>query len=198
VWTLAQKLAHAIDRMNETIGRATLWLVLVVVLIAAGNALWLYLFKNSSNAWLELQWVLFSALFLLCGGYTLLHAQHVRIDVVYSKFSRRTQLWIDIFGTIFFLFPMALFIAWLSWPIFVETFRSQEVSGNAGGLPVWPARLLVPIGFVLLALQGVSELIKRIAILRGLMPDIEQDNASNAAPIAEFQASPESENNKKT
>jgi TRAP-type mannitol/chloroaromatic compound transport system permease small subunit len=198
VWTLAQKLAHAIDRMNETIGRTTLWLVLVVVLIAAGNALWLYLFKNSSNAWLELQWVLFSALFLLCGGYTLLHAQHVRIDVVYSKFSRRTQLWIDIFGTIFFLLPMALFIAWLSWPIFVETFRSQEVSGNAGGLPVWPARLLVPIGFVLLALQGVSELIKRIAILRGLMPDTGQDDASNAAPIAEFQASPASENSKKT
>ena len=146
-------------------------LVLVAVLVSAGNAVIRYTFNMSSNAWLEIQWYLFSAVFLFCAGYTLLHNQHVRIDVVTGHLSKRAQAWIDIFGTLFFLLPMALTILWLSWPVFVDAFRHNEVSTNAGGLIVWPARLMLPIGFLLLVLQGLSELIKRIAFLRGAIPD---------------------------
>jgi TRAP-type mannitol/chloroaromatic compound transport system permease small subunit len=125
----------------------------------------------ASNAWLELQWYLFALVFLLCSGYTLLHNEHIRIDVVSSRLSRRAQIWIDIFGLIFFLLPMSLFILWLSWPIFMNAWTSGEISGSAGGLVRWPARLMVPAGFLLLSLQGVSELIKRFAYLQGLIPD---------------------------
>jgi TRAP-type mannitol/chloroaromatic compound transport system permease small subunit len=125
----------------------------------------------SSNAWLEIQWYLFSAVFLFCAGYTLLHNQHIRIDVVTGRLSRRAQAWIDILGTLLFLMPMALTILWLSWPVFVDAYQRHEVSTNAGGLIIWPARLMVPIGFLLLVLQGISELIKRIAFLRGMIPD---------------------------
>ena len=110
-------------------------------------------------------------MFLLCSGYTLLHNEHVRIDVVSSHLSRRAQVWIDVFGFVFFLLPMSLFIMWLSWPVFMNAWTSGEISGNAGGLIRWPARLMVPVGFFLLSLQGLSELIKRIAFLRGLIPD---------------------------
>jgi TRAP-type mannitol/chloroaromatic compound transport system permease small subunit len=140
-------------------------------LVSSGNATVRYLFDTSSNAWLELQWYLFSAVFLLCGGYALLHGSHVRIDVVYGRWSRRTQLWIDVFGTVVFLLPMAILILYLSWPVFMNAFMNKEVSSNAGGLIVWPARLLLPVGFFLLVLQGISELIKRLAILQGLLPD---------------------------
>src|SRR3954466_15896763 len=115
------KLSRAIDLLNEKIGRLTYWLVLVAVLISAGNAVIRYAFNMSSNAWLEIQWYLFSAIFLFCAGYTLLHNQHIRIDVVTGRFSKRVQAWIDIFGTIFFLLPMAVTIMWLSWPVFVDT-----------------------------------------------------------------------------
>ena len=165
------KLSHLIDGLNERIGKLAYWLVLAAVLVSAGNATSRSLFELSSNAWLELQWVLFSAVFLLCGGYALLHQSHVRIDVVYSRWSRRTQLWIDIFGTVFFLLPMAILILVLSWPVFMHAYASNETSANAGGLIIWPARLLMPVGFFLLTAQGFSELIKRIAILRGVMPD---------------------------
>lgn len=188
------RLSRLIDRTNDLVGRTSYWLVLVMVIIAAGNAVWLYLFRDSSNAWLELQWYLFSAVFLLCAGYTLLHRQHVRIDVIYGRLARRTQLWIDILGTVFFLLPMALLILWLSWPWFMLSLHSGEVSGNAGGLVIWPAKLLVPIGFALLILQGLSEIIKRVAILRGAMPDTLDEIASKSAPIAEFQASPHEKN----
>jgi TRAP-type mannitol/chloroaromatic compound transport system permease small subunit len=163
--------SSAIDALNERIGRVVLWLVLVMVLVSSGNAVSRYALKLSSNAWLELQWYLFAAVFLLCSGYTLLHNEHIRIDVVSSRLSRRTQVWIDIFGTLFFLFPLSITILWLSWPIFMNAWVSGEISSNAGGLVRWPARLLVPAGFFLLTLQGVSELIKRIAFLRGLIPD---------------------------
>ena len=164
-------MAQAVDAFNERVGKLTHWLILVAVLISAGNAVTRYSLDMSSNAWLEVQWYLFSAVFLFCAGYTLLHNQHVRIDIVSGRFSRRVQTWIDIFGTVFFLLPMAILILWLSWPVFVDAWRSNEVSTNAGGLAVWPARLMLPIGFLLLVLQGFSELIKRIAFLRGLIPD---------------------------
>jgi len=164
-------ISHAIDALNERVGRTVLWLVLAMALVSAANALVRYLFNLSSNAWLELQWYMFATLFLLCAGYTLRHDEHIRIDVVASHLSRRTQTWIDIFGTICFLLPMTTFITWLSWPMFVNAWVSGEMSSNAGGLIRWPARLLVPVGFSLLSLQGMSELIKRVAFLRGLIPD---------------------------
>jgi TRAP-type mannitol/chloroaromatic compound transport system permease small subunit len=164
-------ISRAIDALNERVGRVVLWLVLAMALLSSANAVSRYLFNRSSNAWLELQWYMFAAVFLLCAGYTLLHNEHIRIDVVSSRLSRRTRIWIDIFGTVFFLLPMASLILWLSWPIFMNAWVSDEISSNAGGLTRWPARLLVPAGFFLLTLQGVSELIKRIAFLRGLIPD---------------------------
>ncbi|HEX4985267.1 MAG TPA: TRAP transporter small permease subunit [Burkholderiales bacterium] len=165
---LLLKAAHAIDAVNGRIGRAMIWLVLVMVLVSSANALVRYLFNTSSNAWLELQWYLFAAVFLLCAGYTLLHNEHIRIDVLSSRLPPRARLWIDVAGTLLFLLPVACYVVWLSWPVFVNAWQSGESSSNAGGLVRWPARLLVPAGFLLLALQGVSELIKRVAALRGL------------------------------
>lgn len=164
-------LSRAIDALNEQVGKLTYWLILVAVLISTGNAIVRYTFNTSSNAWLEIQWYLFSFVFLFCAGYTLLHNQHVRIDVVTSHFSRRVQTWFEIFGTVFFLMPMAIAIMWLSWPVFVDAWQSQESSSNSGGLLVWPGRLMLPLGFFLLVIQGFSELIKRVAFLRGLIPD---------------------------
>lgn len=165
------RLSGWIDALTERVGQAARWLILLTALISAGNATARYAFNASSNAWLEVQWYLFAAVFLLCAGYALKHNQHVRIDVVASRFSRRTQAWIEIFGTVFFLLPMALLILALSWPVFVASWKIGEVSTNANGLVIWPARLLVPAGFALLALQGVAELIKRAAFLRGLIPE---------------------------
>lgn len=176
------KVSNLIDSLNNLVGRWASWLTLVAVLVSSGNATVRYIFDNSSNAWLELQWYLFTAVVLLCGGYALLHHQHVRIDVVYSRFTRRTQLYIDIFGTVFFLLPMAMLIMYLSWPVFVNAYVQNEMSSNAGGLVIWPARLMAPVGFFLLALQGFSELIKRIAILQGKIPD---HAAEDAGPTAE-------------
>ena len=164
-------LSKSIDALNERVGKLAYWLILVAVLISSGNAAVRYAFDMSSNAWLEVQWYLFSAVFLFCAGYTLLNNQHVRIDIVSGRFSRRVQTWIEIFGTVFFLLPMAILILWLSWPVFTDAWHSNEVSTNAGGLTVWPARLMLPIGFFLLVLQGFSELIKRVAFLQGLIPD---------------------------
>jgi TRAP-type mannitol/chloroaromatic compound transport system permease small subunit len=164
-------LSRQIDRMNESIGKAVYWLVLISVLISAGNAVMRYTINYSSNSLLEIQWYLFSAVFLLCAPYTLLRNEHIRIDVVVARFGRRTLTWIDIFGTIFFLLPMTLIIMYLSWPMFWQSFASGERSGDAGGLIRWPAKILVPIGFALLSLQGLSELIKRIAFLKGMIPD---------------------------
>jgi TRAP-type mannitol/chloroaromatic compound transport system permease small subunit len=164
-------ISRAIDALNEHVGRLTYWLILVAVLVSAGNAVVRYSLNTSSNAWLEIQWYLFSFVFLFCAGYTLLHNQHVRIDILTAHLSGRKKAWIDIFGTVFFLLPMAIAIMWLSWPVFVDAFRSHEISTNAGGLLIWPGRLMVPAGFLLLVLQGFSELIKRIAFLRGMIPD---------------------------
>lgn len=164
-------LSRQIDRMNESIGKAVYWLVLISVVISAGNAVMRYTINYSSNSLLEIQWYLFSAVFLLCAPYTLLRNEHIRIDVVVARFGRRTLTWIDILGTIFFLLPMTLIIMYLSWPMFWQSFASGERSGDAGGLIRWPAKILVPIGFALLSLQGLSELVKRIAFLKGMIPD---------------------------
>lgn len=165
------RVSRLIDGLNERVGRVMYWLVLVAVIVSAGNAISRKVLNLSSNAYLELQWYLFSALFLFCAGYTLLRNEHVRIDVVAGRFSARTQAWIDIFGTVFFLLPMAVMFIYLSWPIFIRTYVQGEISTNAGGLLIWPARFMVPVGFALLTLQGLSELVKRIAFLTGHGPD---------------------------
>jgi TRAP-type mannitol/chloroaromatic compound transport system permease small subunit len=174
-------LSRAIDTFNERIGLTVSWLVLAAVLISTANAVVRKIFNVSSNSFLEIQWYLFSVVFLFCAGYTLLRNQHVRIDVIAGRLSPQAQAWIDILGTIFFLMPMALTIMWLSWPVFVQAYVRHEVSTNAGGLLIWPARLLVPIGFFLLVIQGLSELIKRIAFLRGLIPDPAQKQHEKSA-----------------
>jgi len=165
------RISRGIDWLNEQIGRVVLWCVLIAVLISAANAIIRKTFDTSSNAWLEVQWYLFSAVFLLCAGYTLLRNEHVRIDVLLHRLPKRTQIWIDIFGLIFFLLPAAVLIAALAWPVFMRAFVSGEMSENAGGLIRWPVYILAPTGFALLALQGVSELIKRFAFLQGLIED---------------------------
>jgi TRAP-type mannitol/chloroaromatic compound transport system permease small subunit len=174
-------LSRLIDRINERIGRTVMWLVLVAVAVSAINAIVRKVFNMSSNAFLEAQWYMFSAIFLLCSAYTLQRNEHIRIDVVAGKLSKRAQTWIDILGTIFFLTPMALLIMVLSWKVFTMSYISNEVSTNAGGLPIWPARALVPIGFFLLLLQGLSELIKRFAFLKGLIPDPTEKVLSKSA-----------------
>jgi TRAP-type mannitol/chloroaromatic compound transport system permease small subunit len=164
-------LSRLIDRLSDRIGQSIYWLVLVAVLISAANAIVRKAFNYSSNSFLEVQWYLFSVIFLFCAGYTLKNNEHVRIDIISGKLSPRARARIDIFGTLFFLFPMAFIIMWLSWPVFVEAYTRHEVSTNAGGLIIWPARLMVPVGFFLLLLQGLSELIKRVAFLKGMIPD---------------------------
>jgi TRAP-type mannitol/chloroaromatic compound transport system permease small subunit len=173
------RLAQTIDALNERIGRALLWLVAVVTLISAANALMRYGFGISSNAWLEIQWYLFGAIFLLGAGYTLKHNGHVRIDVLYGRWSPRGRAWIDLFGTALFLLPLSALMAWLSWHGFSESWNSGEVSSDAGGLLRWPVRLLIPLGFTLLGLQGIAEIIKRIAFLRG------QGTLPHEAPMEE-------------
>lgn len=165
------RLSRAIDWLSEKVGRSVLWLVLAAVLISAANAVVRKVFNYSSNAYLEVQWYLFSAIFLLCAGYVLKRNEHVRIDIISSRLSLRGQIWIDIIGLTLFLLPATLLIVWLSWPLFWGAYESGEMSQNAGGLIRWPVLLLLPVGFALLALQGVSELIKRVAFLRGLIDD---------------------------
>ena len=164
-------LSRVIDALNERVGRLVTWLVLAAVVVSSVNAVVRKVFDMSSNAYLEAQWYMFSAVFLLCAAWTLLRNEHIRIDVVAGRFSRRTQTGIDIFGTLFFLLPMVLLVLYESIPWAWRAMQSGEVSPSAGGLILWPAKILVPIGFLLLLLQAISELIKRIAFLRGLGPD---------------------------
>jgi TRAP-type mannitol/chloroaromatic compound transport system permease small subunit len=161
-------LSRLIDAVNERVGHATGWLVLAAVLVSAGNAAVRYSLNLSSNSWLEIQWYLFSAVFLLGAGYTLKRNEHVRIDVIAGKLSRRAQAWVDILGAMLFLLPMAVIIMVLSWPMFMQSYTGHEISSDAGGLIRWPVKLLIPAGFALLVLQGISEIIKRIAFLRGI------------------------------
>ena len=174
-------LSRAIDRLNDFVGRWIIWAILASTVISGVNAVVRKAFNTSSNAYLEVQWYLFAAAFLLAAGYTLLQGEHVKIDVVYSRFSRRNQNWIDIFGFAFFLLPVCAIILWLSTPFFLQGLRSGEMSSNAGGLIRWPVYLMIPLGFGLLTLQGVSELIKRIAFQMGLIADPAQKKAARTA-----------------
>jgi len=160
-------LARLIDALTERVGRIAIWLVLAATLISAGNALARYALGESSNAWLEIQWYLFGAMFLLAAGYTLKHNGHARIDIFYHRLGARGQAWIDLAGGLLFLLPMAVLLAWLAWPMFYEAWQTQEHSPDAGGLLRWPVKLLLPLGFALLALQGVAAVIKRIGVLSG-------------------------------
>lgn len=164
-------LSRAIDRLSGFFGVVAAWLVLFATLISAGNALSRYLFSASSNAWLEIQWQLFSGIFLLGAAHVLKLNGHVRVDLVYGSVRPRGKLWIDIFGIVFFLFPTMALLTYFSWGFFVPSFLSGEHSSNTGGLLFWPVKLLMPVGFGLVFLQGISELIKRLAALKGLVDE---------------------------
>lgn len=165
------KICRWIDGLNTLVGRAVTWLVLIVAVISAGNAVMRKVFSLSSNAWLELQWYLFGAIFLLAAGYTFLRNEHVRVDVLSQKLPERTQVGIEIFGVLFFLLPASCLVLWLSIPYFWESFVTHELSSNTEGLIRWPAKLLIPAGFLLLILAGLSHLIKCIGFLRGQCPN---------------------------
>ncbi|OIQ73258.1 tripartite ATP-independent periplasmic transporters, DctQ component [mine drainage metagenome] len=181
-------LSRGIDWLNERVGRFALWLILASAIISALNAVVRKVFDYSSNAFLEIQWYLFAAVFLLAAGYTFLHNEHVRIDVLSSKLSPRGRNWIDIIGIVFFLFPFVYETVRLSLPVVINAMASGEMSSNAGGLIRWPVYVLVPIGFSLLGLQGLSELIKRIAFLRGLIDDpmVRKNEKTAEEELAEF------------
>lgn len=181
-------LSKRIDQLSEWIGRQVAWLVLAAVLISAGNAVIRKAFNVSSNAFLEIQWYLFAAVFLLAAGYTLLRQEHVRIDVISGRFSKRVQIWIDIFGICFFLFPFVFMVVKLSIPLVINAYEIKEMSSNAGGLIRWPVFAMLPLGFMLLGVQGISELTKRIAFLQGLIPDPTQKQGSKSPEeeLAEF------------
>lgn len=180
-------LSKYIDALNERIGLGISWALLLAVLICSGNAIVRYSFNISSNAWLEIQWYLFGAIFLLAASYTLRRNEHVRIDVIVGRFSKRTQAWVDVFGFIFFLLPATLLILYFAVPFAMESVRNQEVSSNAGGLIVWPAKILIPIGFLLLTLQGISELIKRVGFLMGKI-DSSVFEKQGSTPAEEIEA----------
>jgi len=173
------KLSQGIDALNSRIGRSLSWLILVAVLISSANAIVRKLFDESSNAWLELQWVLFSVVFLLCAPWTLLGNEHIRIDIVNSFWPKKVRDTIDVIGHTLFLIPLCIVMIVTSVPFFLRSWEINEQSGNAGGLPQWPAKALLMIGFSLLLIQGISELIKRIAIMRGLIPDPHEKQPSS-------------------
>jgi TRAP-type mannitol/chloroaromatic compound transport system permease small subunit len=165
------KISNAIDWVNAQVGKYVIWLILASTVISGVNAIVRKVFNMSSNAFLEVQWYLFAGSFLLAAGYTLLSQEHVKIDVISSKLSKRGQIWVDIIGFVFFLTPVCLAVLWYGIPFFLQGYRSGEMSNNAGGLIRWPVYALIPAGFALLLLQGWSELIKRVAFLQGLIED---------------------------
>jgi len=181
-------ISKRIDAFSEWIGRWVAWLVLFAVLISAGNASMRKAFNMSSNGFLEIQWYLFAAVFLLASGYTLLRQEHVKIDVISGRFSKRTQIWIDIIGICVFLLPFTFMITKLALPLVINAYVTGEMSSNAGGLIRWPVFALLPLGMLLLAIQALSELIKRIAFLQGLVPDPTKKQGSKTAEeeLAEF------------
>ena len=165
------KISRGIDWLSTQIGKYVIWLILASTIISGVNAIARKVFNVSSNAFLEVQWYLFAASFLIAAGYTLLQGEHVKVDVISGRLSKRKQIWIDIIGFTLFLTPMCLAILWYGTPYFIRGFESGEMSNNAGGLIRWPVYAMIPLGFGLLLLQGWSELIKRIAFLQGLIED---------------------------
>ena len=163
--------SRTIDRLNEFIGKTVMWAIFVAILVSAVNAVVRKVFNVSSNAWLELQWYLFGAAFMLASAYTLKQNEHIRIDIFYGTRSRRTQHWIDLVGHVLFLMPFVVLMAWMLVPYTIAAIKSGQVSTNAGGLIIWPARAIMAGGFILLVLQGISEIIKKIAVMRGLIED---------------------------
>lgn len=170
--TFLLQISRLIDALTNRIGQLAMWFVLATTLISAGNAIVRKVFDTSSNAFLEIQWYLFAAVFMLGSGYAFLRNAHVRIDFISSKFSARGRNWVDIGGILLFVFPLCYMMATLGWPLFINALNSGEMSSNAGGLIRWPVYALIPAGFALLALQSVSELIKRFAFLTGNGPDV--------------------------
>jgi TRAP-type mannitol/chloroaromatic compound transport system permease small subunit len=164
-------LSKAIDAFNEKVGRALAWLILVAVIISTVNAVIRKVFNTSSNAWLEAQWYLFGAVFLGCAAYTFLKNEHIRIDIVSSKMSQRYRNIVEIVGHVLFLMPLCIMMIWYGFPFFYSSFRIGEMSTNAGGLIQWPAKLFIPLGFCMLFAQAISELIKRLAFMQGLISD---------------------------
>ena len=181
------KVSRAIDTFNGRLGQIVAWALLAAVVISAVNAIIRKVFNNSSNSWLELQWILFGVVFLLCSAWTLMSNEHIRIDIVNSMFPKRVRDWIDVFGHIFFLIPVAFVMFWLGWPFFWRSLLQNEQSTNAGGLPVYPSKLLIPLAFTFLLAQGISELIKRLAIIRGDLADTVSGGGHHAAAEAEAQ-----------
>ena len=182
------RLSRLIDSLSEFVGRWVAWLILAAVLISAANAIVRKAFNMSSNAFLEIQWYLFAAVFLLAAGYTLLRQEHVKIDVILGRFSKRTQIIVEAVCIVLFLFPFCINVITLVWPLVIRAYQTGEMSSNAGGLIRWPVFAMVPIGFALLLMQGVSELIKRIAFLQGLIDDPTKKKQGKTAEeeLAEF------------
>ncbi|MCB8820974.1 TRAP transporter small permease subunit [Microvirga rosea] len=178
--TALLKLSQAIDGLNERLGKVVAWAIVVAILVSAINAIIRRIFGVSSNGWLELQWYLFGAVFMLCSPWTLKANEHIRIDIVSNTLSKRKRDLVDIFGHLFFLFPFVTIMLWLSVPYFIRSFQSGEVSSNAGGLLIWPAKGLILLGFIFLFLQWLSELIKRVAIMRGDLADVETVHSAEA------------------
>lgn len=191
-------LSRLIDRITEAIGKSVMWMILIAILVSAINAIVRKLFNMSSNAWLELQWYLFGAAFLLASAYTLKQNEHIRIDIFYGTRTRRTQHWIDLFGHVFFLLPFVVLMTWMLVPYAWDAIKSGQISTNAGGLVIWPARALLLGGFALLVAQAISEIIKKIAVMRGIIEDptpfisaheqAELDGAALATEVARLAA----------
>jgi TRAP-type mannitol/chloroaromatic compound transport system permease small subunit len=175
------KFSRGIDWLNAQVGKYVVWLILAATVISGINAVVRKAFNISSNGYLEIQWYLFAASFLLAAGYTLLQGEHVKVDVISSKLSKRKQIWIDVFGYVVFLTPMCLAVLWYGMPFFLKALTTGEMSSNAGGLIRWPVYLMMPLGFALLWLQGISELIKRLAFLKGLIEDPTAKKAEKTA-----------------
>ncbi|MHB0767074.1 TRAP transporter small permease subunit [Bradyrhizobium sp. 5.13L] len=172
------KLSQGIDAFTRWTGKRIAWLIVLAVIISAVNAIIRKTFDTSSNSWLELQWVLFSIVFLLCAPWTLLDNEHIRIDIVSNALPKKARNVIELVGHVFFLFPICIIMIVTGVPFFQRSFHVNEQSGNAGGLPQWPAKALIMIAFAFLLVQGISELIKRIAVMRGLMPDPHESQVS--------------------
>ena len=181
-------LSRGIDRVNSAVGRAVTWLILLAVLVSAGNAVIRKVMNTSSNAWLEMQWYLYGAAFLGAAAYTLKENEHIRIDIIYGMWSRRRQHWIDLIGHLLFLMPFVTLMIWFLWPWVMRSYYSGEVSNNAGGLKLWPAKAMLLVGFIMLFFQGISEIVKKIAVMRGIIPDPNPFVSAHAAAALEGEA----------